>query len=394
MASRDLAGTAVMMVVFGAGLLTPTSATAQAATNATIAGTARDATGSVLPGVTVQVESPALIERVRTALTDNQGTYRVVSLPPGTYTVTFTLSGFRTYRREGIELTTGFTAPVNAELSIGQVAETVTVTAASPVVDVQNTRSASVIRQERLQALPTNQSLQGFATLTVGVQSAAVDVGGNQHERDTLTFAGRPPQKLLQDGVLINNLGGNGDGQFGSYSVNVQAMQEVALELGSMSAENRWGGVAVNYIPKEGGSRFSGLVDLAYGDHNLQWANLNDQMRRRGVTTSTEAKALWDYAATFGGPIRSDRIWFFGATRFFGGQEFQANNFYNRLDNVYLGSPNSGVVAYEADTSRRAFTDNHFGDGTGRLTVQATAKPLLAKLARPTSLSGPNLAGM
>lgn len=378
MTTRSLVGTVPTIVVFGAALLTPTLAAAQAATNATIAGVARDSTGSVLPGVTVEVESPALIEKIRSALTDNQGSYRIVSLPPGTYTVTFTLSGFRTFRREGIELTTGFTAPVNAELSIGDLTETVTVAAASPVVDVQNTRSVNVIRQELLQALPTNQSLQGFATLTVGVQSATVDVGGNQHERDTLTFAGRPPQKLLQDGVLINNLGGNGDGQFGSYSVNVQAMQEVALELGSTSAENRWGGVAINYIPREGSNRFSGLVDLAYGDRNLQWSNLNDQMRSRFVTTSAEAKALWDYAVTFGGPVQPDRLWFFGAARYFGGQEFQATNFYNKLDDVYLGSPSSGVVAYEADTSRRAFTDNHFADVTGRLTFQVTQKHKLS----------------
>lgn len=358
-------------VVVGVLLALPSGAAGQAVTNATIAGTVRDSTASVLPGVTVEVASPALIEKVRTAVTDGQGIYRVTALPPGTYSVTFTLSGFRTYRREGVELTTGFTASANAELSVGAVEETVTVTGASPVVDVQNTRSANVIRQETLQALPTNQSLQGFATLTVGVQSSAVDVGGNRHERDTLTFAGRPQQKLLYDGMLINNLGANGDGQSGSFSVNVQAMQEVALELGTTTAENRWGGINVNYIPREGSNTFKGLVDLAYGNGNLQWSNVNDAWRRRGVTNAAEAKRLWDYAANVGGPLKRDRLWLFAATRYFGGQEFAPNNFYNKLDDRYIGSPNSGVVAYEADTSKRAFTDNHFTDVTARLTWQA-----------------------
>jgi len=349
----------------------PSPAIAQAVLNATIAGVARDSSGSVLPGVTVEVASPALIEKVRTAVTDGQGSYRVISLPPGTYSVTFTLSGFRTYRLEGVELTTGFTASANGELQVGEVLETVVVTGGSPVVDVQNTRSTNVIKQEVLQALPTNQSLQGFGTLTVGVQTGAVDVGGNAHERGLLVFAGRPAQKLLMDGVLINNLGANADGQQGSFSVNVQAMQEVVLELGTMSAENEWGGVNINYIPREGSNTFKGLVDLAYGNHTLQWSNVNDDWRRRGVVAAAEAKKLWDYAVNFGGPVRPDKLWFFGATRFFGGQEFQPNNFYNKLDDVYIGSPNSGVVAYQADTSRRAFTDNHFADVTGRLTWQA-----------------------
>src|SRR5437667_9492727 len=224
MTARKLVRVTLTIVVLAAAFR-PSPAIAQAVTNATIAGVVRDSTGSVLPGVTVEVASPALIEKVRTAVTDGQGSYRVISLPPGTYSVTFTLSTFRTYRLEGVELTTGFTASANAELQVGEVQETVVVTGGSPVVDVQNTRSTNVIKQEVLQALPTNQSLQGFGTLTVGVQTGAVDVGGNAHERGLLLFAGRPAQKLLMDGVLINNLGANADGQQGSFSVNVQAMQ-------------------------------------------------------------------------------------------------------------------------------------------------------------------------
>ena len=370
MVRRGSFGTVFVMLAFAATVVLPSVAAGQGASTAAIAGNVTDSTGSVLPGVTVEAESPALIERVRTAVTDGQGVYRVVALPPGTYSVTFTLPGFQTLRREGIELSTGFTAPANAQLQVGAVAETVIVTGASPVVDVQNTQTDNIIRQETLQALPTNQSLQAFATLTPGVVTNQFDVGGNRHERAQLTIAGRPQQRLLFDGVMINNLGGNADGQYGSYSVNVQAMQEVSLGLGTMSAEHGNGGVNINYIPREGGNTLSGLVDVAFGNGNTQWSNLNDEIRARGVSTAAEARKLWDYALNVGGPVVRDRLWFFGAARWWGGQEYAPGNFYNKLDDIYIGDPNSGVVNYEPDLSRRAFTDNHFADVSGRLTWQ------------------------
>lgn len=371
MVRRGLFVALSVMLALASTVLIPSGAAGQAASTASIAGSVTDSTGAVLPGVTVEAESPALIEGVRAAVTDGQGAYRIVALPPGAYSVTFTLPGFQTLRREGIELSTGFTAPANAELAVGTVAETVIVTGASPVVDVQNTQTDNVIRQETLQALPTNQSLQGFATLTPGVVTNQFDVGGNRHERAQLTIAGRPQQRLLFDGVMINNLGGNGDGQFGSYSVNVQAMQEVALGLGTMSAEHANGGVNINYIPREGSNSFSGLVDVAFGNGDTQWSNLNDEIRARGVSTAAEARKLWDYALNAGGPLARDRLWFFGAARWWGGQEYAPGNFYNKLDDIYIGDPNSGVVNYEPDLERRAFTDNHFADVSGRLTWQA-----------------------
>ena len=155
MVRRGSFGTVFVMLAFAATVVLPSVAAGQGASTAAIAGNVTDSTGSVLPGVTVEAESPALIERVRTAVTDGQGVYRVVALPPGTYSVTFTLPGFQTLRREGIELSTGFTAPANAQLQVGAVAETVIVTGASPVVDVQNTQTDNIIRQETLQALPT-----------------------------------------------------------------------------------------------------------------------------------------------------------------------------------------------------------------------------------------------
>src|SRR5439155_17618468 len=131
----------------------PAAAWAQAETG-NIAGVVRDTSGAVMPGVTVEAASPALIERVRAVTTDKQGLYRIVDLRPGLYTVTFTLPGFSTLRRDGIELTTGFTATVNAELRVGEVEETVTVSGASPVVDVQNAQQQTTIPRNTRDALP------------------------------------------------------------------------------------------------------------------------------------------------------------------------------------------------------------------------------------------------
>lgn len=103
-----------------------------------IAGLVRDTSGAVLPGVTVEAASPALIEKVRSVVTDGEGRYSVVNLPLGTYTVTFSLGGFNTFRREGIQITTGFTATVNGDMQVGAIEETVTVSGASPLVDTQN----------------------------------------------------------------------------------------------------------------------------------------------------------------------------------------------------------------------------------------------------------------
>ena len=152
-----------MLVAVVAGLiLLPGIAGAQSGTTGAIAGTATDASGAVLPGVTVEAASPALIEKVRAAVTDDRGQYKIVDLRPGTYTVTFSLPGFSSVRREGLELNTGFTATVDAELKVGAVEETITVTGASPVVDTQNVRTQNVLTREVLDAVPTSKNYQAL----------------------------------------------------------------------------------------------------------------------------------------------------------------------------------------------------------------------------------------
>ena len=143
-----------LIFVLFASLAVPAAALAQSA----IAGVVKDSTGAVLPGVTVEASSPALIEKVKTAATNEAGQYRIVDLRPGTYTVTFTLTGFNTVVREGVLLEANFTAPINAEMRVGAVSENVTVTGASPVVDVQTSTRREVVSQQLLEAIPTGRS--------------------------------------------------------------------------------------------------------------------------------------------------------------------------------------------------------------------------------------------
>ena len=163
---KCLWGVLLVAVVF----LLPSSASAQAS----IAGSTRDTSGAALPGVTVEASSPALIEKVRTAVSDERGLFRIVNLPPGTYSVTFALPGFNQVKRDGIELTGSFTATVDADLTVGGVTETITVTGASPIVDVQSIRRQTTISNEVLTSIPTARSWAATALLIPGI----VTIGG------------------------------------------------------------------------------------------------------------------------------------------------------------------------------------------------------------------------
>ena len=167
-----------LAVVLGSIVLVPTLAFGQAS----IAGVVKDTSGAVLPGVTVEAASPALIEKTRTVVTDGTGQYKIENLRPGTYSVTFTLAGFNTVKREGIELTGTFTAPVNADLRVGALEETITVTGETPVVDVQNTTRQQVLNQDLISALPSGRNAATMAGFLPGVNIGTQDVGGLARE--------------------------------------------------------------------------------------------------------------------------------------------------------------------------------------------------------------------
>src|SRR4051812_40618674 len=205
-------------------LLVPRSAFSQAS----ITGVVKDASGGVLPGVSVEAASPALIEKVRTAVTDGAGQYRVEDLRPGTYTVTFTLQGFSTYRRDGLELTGSFTATINAELRVGALSETITVTGETPVVDVQSAKREMTLSNDVLKAIPTVRSYNAMVAVVPGVTTNLNDVVIGTSTTQFPIHGGRANEgRMTVDGLNIGNPpGGN---QPPSYVADVGNAQEVSF---------------------------------------------------------------------------------------------------------------------------------------------------------------------
>ena len=196
---------ACLVVVLG---MIPASLFAQGTSTAIIAGVIRDASGAVLPGVTIEAASPALIEKVRSTVSDDRGQYRLPELRPGVYTVTFSLPGFATVRNEGIELRTNFTAQLDAELKVSQLEETITVTGATPLVDVQSATQQRTVSKEVLDTVPTAKSVLGIAALIPAVVEPpnAQDVGGSKGERSVRisVHGGKTfDSRLLQDGMGV-----------------------------------------------------------------------------------------------------------------------------------------------------------------------------------------------
>jgi hypothetical protein len=360
------------LVMMSGFLLLPGAASAQVATSGAIAGTVRDTTGAVLPGVTVEAASPALIEKVRTAVTDNQGLYRIVELRPGTYAVTFSLPGFSTVKREDIELSTGFTANVNAELLVGTLEETVTVTGASPVVDVQNVRSQKVFTRELLDVLPTGKSVVGLGALTLGATPtggvvSGHDVGGNKGENTKaleIHGIGITNARTRWDGTPINGLTGAGAGVV-VYFTNTAAVQEIVLDTGGVSAESETGGANLNVVPKDGGNRFSVYFLTAYTGENLQSTNLSDALRARGVSEMPPIHWISDVGGGVGGPIRKDKLWFYTAHRWWGFKNGLTGNYFNKTQNTLFYTPDLSRPAFQHETQR---------DHSLRLTWQVARK--------------------
>jgi hypothetical protein len=260
--------------------------------------------------VTVEASSDALIERVRTAVTDGAGRFAIVSLRPGQYVVTFTLPGFRTVRREGIELQGNFAATVNADLEVGSLEETITVSGASPVVDLQSTQNQFVVNKEVLEVLPATRSMQGGASLVPGVNFYS------QGFVSTMSVHGSASsdQRIYFDGMRIGqNLTGTGS-QANGTGVNDFAQEELVFDAGSQSAETALGGVRMDSIPKEGGNRFSGGYRYFFSSAGLQNDNVPDNLRQF-IREGDELKVSWTSNASLGGPIVQNRLWFFTAFR-------------------------------------------------------------------------------
>ena len=295
-------------------LALPALAHAQSA----IAGTVKDTSGAVLPGVIVEAMSPVLIEKVRTVTTNEQGQFTIVDLRPGTYSVRFTLSGFNAYVRDGLELPTDFTATINVEMRVGILEETVTVTGESPVVDVSSTARVQVLSREALDALPTGRSIYSMAQLVTGVNLNSPDVGGSRAMQQTYmsTRGLTSANNIVQvDGMMINGL--DGDGAVQQY-INNAFVQEMTYQTAGAGADISPGGVRVNIVPRDGGNQFHGSFFGAWSDGDWQSDNLTDELRAVGVRTVDRIDKIWDFNFGIGGPILRDKLWFYGSLRHWG----------------------------------------------------------------------------
>jgi carboxypeptidase family protein len=356
-------------------LLAATTAFAQAS----ITGVVRDASGAVLPGVTVEAASDALIEKVRSGVTDGGGQYRIVDLPPGTYVVTMTLTGFASLKREGVELAGTFTAAINAELRVGGIEETVVIRGESPIVNTQSAIRQDVLSRTVVTEIPAARNIANVVTLVPGVVvSGTVDVGGLKDAGQVTDFSaqgGRGDDGHIKlDGMEAGGpVGGAGLNQGGGgstyYKPDVGNVQEVVVTTGGLG-EAETGGPQINIVPRSGGNTPSGSFFLNFANGGMQGDNVTDELRAQNANgvASEDLDSTHDITGAFGGPIKRDKVWFFVTARHQVTEKKVGLMFYNKN----AGNPNAFL--YEPDTSRPAYTDSRLSGTSARLTWQATAR--------------------
>ena len=282
-----------------------------------ITGVVRDASGAVLPGVTVEASSPALIEKVRVVVTNGQGLYRIVDLRPGLYTVTFTLPGFTTLRRDGVQLPAEFTATVDARLPVGALEETITVTGEAAFVDIRNSRGQVQFEQESLDSMPGTGRLAVLQQVIPGadlLRATDRSVGQLSDQASTnWSLHGAPASRPVVDGMNYQLAQLNQ----GVFVYNQVGFQEVVVETSGVGADRDTGGLQLNMIPKEGSNRFAGSASYAYVGPSLESSNASDELLARGLNPDRlgSLKKWRDTSGSLGGPIVQDHLWFFGAFR-------------------------------------------------------------------------------
>jgi hypothetical protein len=350
-------------------LLLPSVVFAQA----TIAGVIRDPSAGVLPGVTVEVSSPVLIEKTRSVVSDGTGQYRLTDLPPGNYSLTFSLTGFTTVKRDGLAVSGSGVVPVNVELKVGTVQETITVSGEAPIVDTQSVRREVVLNNETLSTLPATR---GYGSALAAVP--ALNIGGVAGAG--ATTAPTTPQMMFftahggaagEGRVMTNGLtvaapfGGGGVSDVTYDTANAEEMQ-VLISGGLGEAET--GGPSINIVPKSGGNDFRGN---AFYSTSGDWAtsnNLDDRLRGFGITRPPTLRTNWDTSFSLGGPIVRDRLWFFANVRAWANAAVVDGIFANRF------AGDTSHWDYAADSSIEARTAEARKIYAARLTAQVTPR--------------------
>ena len=368
-------------------LVAPTAAWAQAS----VAGAVKDTSGGVLPGVGVEAASPALIEKVRTAVTDGSGRYRVEDLRPGTYTLTFALPGFVTLKHDGVILSGSAVTTVDAELRVGGVSETVTVTGESPVVDVVSTKRELTLDNETIRSLPSVRSYSYLLTTVPGLQTNNNNVNTGPVFAIFPIHGGRGVEsRLTVDGLNISNPpGGN---QPPNFVADIGNAQEVTMITSGGLGESETAGLTMNIVPKQGGNQVSGLAFVSGFSEGMQANNFTDELKARGATQPTPVFHVYDVNVAVGGPIVKDRLWYYMSVREQGQRQNTLNVYYNQN----AGDPTKWT--YVPDLSRPAFSDRTWENYTPRITWQASRRnkfsfvwdeqPVCRKCSGTTSLTG------
>jgi hypothetical protein len=341
-------------------LLVPTLAAAQS-----LAGVVRDSSGAVLPGATVEAASPALIEKVRSTTTDTAGQYRITDLPPGVYKVTYSLGGFSTVIREGLELSGGGVTTMNIDLRVGSLEESITVTGESPVVDVQSTQRQQVIDGDVVRALPAARGYGNYLAAVPSITGTGLSSGAQPSTNFFSSRGGRSNEGMIQiDGMNVG-APGNGGGVSG-YMYDMGNAAEVQVSISGGLGEAERGGPAFNIIPRTGGNTFSGTYFGSFAGDWAQSSNIDDRLRQLGFNDQPALVKTWDTNFALGGPLVRDRLWFYANTRTVGThQETQ-----NQYGNANAGNPN--LWTYQRDQNVRVRNANAKFVNSGRLTWQAT----------------------
>jgi hypothetical protein len=362
-------------------LLLTGAAAVRAQSLGTIAGAVKDTSGAVLPGVSVEVSSPALIEKTRSAVTDGAGQYTIVNLPVGTYAVTFSLQGFNSNRREGIEVAANFTANINSEMKVGAIAETVTVTGEAPIVDVQSATTVRAVTPALIRALPVGGTMYQYAAMNPGVTlsggASVVDVGGmsGSNVAAQLSAHGGQPgdEAQMLDGIKVGNMQSNA-GRTG-YTYSPLLFAQVDVLVSGQQGDSPTLGVQTNAIPRSGSNVFAGTILLNGSKPSLQSNNLTSRLQATapdltqiapwGLTLTSSMKALGQAAGGVGGPIIKDRLWFYA--------QYMASTNQSYVAGLYYPVDPAARVRV-SDLSNPAYDDQFVWDTTSRFNISLSPK--------------------
>src|SRR5262245_16981403 len=330
-----------------------------------IAGVVTDTTGAVLPRVNVDARSPALIEKVRTTVTDASGLYRIADLRPGVYSVTFWLDGWSPSVRQAIEVSGSSTVIVDVELRIGPLTDTVTVSGDVPIVDVQSSKRDITLSGDIARTIPTVRSYNAFLVLVPGVVTTTNDAVTGTATTSFPIHGGRSSEGRFQlDGLNIGSPPASNSAT--SYTVDVGAAQEVTFAEAGALSEVETSGLVMNIVPKAGGNTTRGSVFASGSGEALQSDNLTQALKDRGFAAPAPLTKVYDISGTLGGPIVRDRVWYFVNAHTGGSTRDTSNVYYN------LNAGDATKWLYAPDFSRREYSDRTFENASVRVTWQVT----------------------